>query len=65
MEGINRRRIYQKIKDEDFLLIPAHEGVSVLAIDDSYSSWTHSKIVKTLAEYLKDYQKLYPKILLK
>ena len=35
MEGINRRRIYQKIKDEDFLLIPVNEGVSVLIIDDT------------------------------
>ena len=62
MEGINRRRIYQKVKTDNYIITPPHKGVSVMKILVDHLTMEYSEMVKIVSQYLQSQTKVEPVI---
>jgi len=64
MEGINRRRIYNKINTKNFIISPPHQGVSVIHITQNHLTWDHNQVIQLLESKLGKITKTRPTIFL-
>ena len=62
MEGINRRRIYQKVEKDNYIITPPHRGVSVMKILVDHLTMEYSEMVKIASQYLQSQTKVEPVI---
>ena len=62
MEGINRRRIYQKAETNNFIITPPHMGVSVMKILVDHLTMEYSEMVNIVSRYLQSQTKVEPVI---
>ena len=62
MEGINRRRIYQKVETNNFIITPPHMGVSVMKILVDHLTMEYSEMVNIVSIYLQSQTRVEPVI---
>ena len=62
MEGINRRRIYQKVETDNYIITPPHRGVSVMKILVDHLTMEYSEMVRISSQYLQSQTKVEPVI---